>query len=323
LALAGLGLLALTVVILWQVKSNDYIVTPDIAHPVAPIVDVQGGHDPRGPGALYFVDVHVDRASLFEKLFPWIHDGGSLEPIPAGVSDTQEQHIAQQQMVTSQQVAATVALRQLGYKVTAKPTGVQVDALVRGTDAVGKLQQTDLIVSIDGTKVRTLGELHAALAKHRVGEVVAVGVRRSRLTTVHIKLTRRQVGKPQPLLGIVPSQAAQIKLPFRVKIDAGNIGGPSAGLPFALEVAAELGRNVTRGHRVAATGELGADGRVFPIGGVKQKTLGARMAGADIFLVPAGENAQTARRYAKGLRIIPVRNFPQALRALATLPNKG
>jgi PDZ domain-containing protein len=62
------------------------------------------------------------------------------------------------------------------------------------------------------------------------------------------------------------------------------------------------------------------DGSVAPIGGVKQKTYGVREAGADVFLVPAGANAQTARRYAGPVRIIPVHNLNQALRALATLP---
>jgi Lon-like protease len=323
LALAGLLLLALAALILWQIDTDNYIVTPDVAHPVAPAVDVQGGHDPSGSGGIYFVDVHVDRATLFEKLFPGIHDGASLEPIPKGVTSSQEQHIAQQQMVESQQVAAVVALRQLGRKVIVRPIGVRVDALVRGTDAVGKLQPTDIIVSVAGKRVRTTDDLHDALAGHRVGEVVKVGVRRGgRTETVAVRLTPREAGKPEPLLGIVPMQATESKLPLRVRINTGNVGGPSAGLPFALEIMEELGRDVDRGYRVAATGELAADGRVGPIGGVKQKTLGARMAGVDMFLVPAGDNAATARRYAKGLRIVPVRNFQQALRALAKLPPK-
>ena len=110
------------------------------------------------------------------------------------------------------------------------------------------------------------------------------------------------------------------QLPIRVSIDAHGIGGPSAGLAFALEVLQELGRNVDRGHKIAATGEIFLDGTVGPIGGIKQKTIGAREAGVDAFLVPAGQNATDARKYADGLRIIPVKSFQQALRALATLP---
>jgi len=107
-------------------------------------------------------------------------------------------------------------------------------------------------------------------------------------------------------------------LPRKVNIDLGQVRGPSAGLPFALEVARLLGRNVTHGCKVAATGELDLAGDVLPIGGVKQKTIGARRTGVDVFLVPAGDNAAEARRYANGLRIIPVHSFQQALRRLAT-----
>ncbi|MDX6485825.1 MAG: Lon-like protease [Gaiellaceae bacterium] len=108
-----------------------------------------------------------------------------------------------------------------------------------------------------------------------------------------------------------------------MRIDAGNVGGPSAGLAFALEVMEELGHNVDHGYKVAATGEIELNGRVTPIGGVKQKTFGARQAKVDVFLVPAGDNAREAKRYANGLRVIPVQSFPQALRALATLPPRG
>ena len=108
-----------------------------------------------------------------------------------------------------------------------------------------------------------------------------------------------------------------------MQIDAGNVGGPSAGLAFALEVMEELGHRIDRGNRIAATGQIELDGTVSPIGGVKQKTFGAREAKADVFLVPAGDNAREARKYAHGLRIIAVKSFPQALRALATLPQKS
>jgi PDZ domain-containing protein len=104
-----------------------------------------------------------------------------------------------------------------------------------------------------------------------------------------------------------------------VKIDTGNIGGPSAGLPFALDLMEKLGRDVDHGHRVAATGELGLDGSVNAIGGIKQKTLGARDADVEVFLVPV-DNAAEARQYAGDMRIIPVRTVREAVRALAALP---
>ena len=98
--------------------------------------------------------------------------------------------------------------------------------------------------------------------------------------------------------------AADIRLPLDVSIDAGNIGGPSAGLAFALDVMEKLGRDVDGGRKVAATGELSLDGSVHRIGGIKQKTIGARAADVDVFLVPV-ENAAEARAHADGLRIVP------------------
>ena len=138
-----------------------------------------------------------------------------------------------------------------------------------------------------------------------------------------VKTMADTTNKKRAIIGFAPEQAAEIRLPLKVSIDAGNVGGPSAGLAFALEVMEELGRNVDRGYTVAATGQIELDGSITSVGGLKQKTFGVRKAKADVFLVPAGENAQEARRYANGLRVIAVKSFPQALRALATLPPKG
>jgi PDZ domain-containing protein len=328
LAVTGLALLGLTVVVLWQVRSDNYLLLPDPAHPVAPLVNVKGGHDPKGAGGIYFVDVLEQRASILDEIFPGLNDGATLVPasdvIPAGTSDAAARKIDLRMMQMSQKIAAAVALRRLGYHVVARPIGVLVDGTLQGSDAVGKLQLTDVIVSLGGQPVRSFDDLHKALGTHKIGQTVTVGIRRGdRLTSVRVRLTRLRAGSKFPALGIFPGQATDIRLPIPVTIDAGNVGGPSAGLAFALEVMEELGHNVSRGHRVAATGELDAAGHVLPIGGVKQKTYGARAAKADVFLVPAGDNAITARRYAGGLRIIPVRNFQQALQALATLPRKS
>ena len=120
------------------------------------------------------------------------------------------------------------------------------------------------------------------------------------------------------IIGILVDQDARIELPFDVDIDLGRVGGPSAGLPFALEIARQLGRDVTGGCRIAATGALALDGTVIPIGGIKQKTIGARRADVDYFLVPEGENAEDAGENAGDLEILPVESFQQALRLLTT-----
>ena len=322
------GLLVVTGVILYLLPSNDYLLLPDPAHPVAPLVRVQGGHTPAGPGGIYFVDVFERRASVLESWFPFIRSGSTLVPakliVPPGVSDQAIRRADLREMTISQRVAAAVALRRLGYHVVARPSGVIVDAIELGTHAAGKLEPADVIVSVDGTPTLTIAKLRHVFADVRPGaDVTLVFLRGNERRTVTVQTIADPFDKRRAIVGFTPDQAADIRLPLQVQIDSGNVGGPSAGLAFALEVLEKLGRNIDRGYRIAATGQMELDGHVSPIGGVKQKTIGARRAKADVFLVPAGDNATEARRYGHGLRIIAVQSFPQALRALATLPRKG
>ena len=181
----------------------------------------------------------------------------------------------------------------------------------------------DVIVEAVGQPVLTPGGLVDAMAKLAPGDKVTLRLRRDgKLLDRTVATVAAPEDPKRAIIGISVSQDAKIKLPRAVTIDLGNVGGASAGLPFALEVYQQLGRDVDRGLRVAATGEIQLDGSVSPVGGIKQKTVGVRRSGADVFLVPAGENASTARRYAGTLRIVPVESFRQALRVLRTLPQK-
>jgi PDZ domain-containing protein len=327
-AIALLALIALLV--LYSVPSgafpgtkSQYILLPGEAHPVAPLVQVQGAR-PSESGALYFVDVFERRASTLEALFPSLHPHATLVPagaiVPPCSSDTQAEAAALQDMAFSHRVAAVVALRKLHYHVVAKPTGVLVSQVILGTHAPCHLQERDVVVAVDGMPTPTEAALHDALGQVEPGAVAKLRVRRGgKLLTVPV---RTLDVRGRALVGFVPDQSARIKLPIRVAIDTGDVGGPSAGLPFALELMQKLGRNVLHGHRVAATGEIELNGAVGAIGGIKQKTYAVRKAGVDVFLVPAaGQNAQDARRYAGPVRIIPVHTLDQALHALATLPH--
>ena len=326
LAVAGLLLLAVVALILWIAPSDSYIFLPDRAHPVAPLVSISGGKEPHDGGGIYFVDVFVRKATWLERLFPGIREGSTVVPAsvvrPPGVSEKARRKEDLQAMSRSQEAAAAVALRTLGYKVTARATGVLVDDVYRDLPAAGKLQPSDVIVSVDGRRVRTPRALRARLTSQPAGTTFRLGVRRGdEIRNVAIRTVPDPRHRGRPIVGIGIAQAAEVRLPLNVKIDAGEVGGPSAGLAFALDILEELGRDVDHGRRIAATGAIDFDGTVEPIGGIRQKTVGVRKAGIHLFLVPAGDNAAEARRYADGLRIVPVQNFQQALRALATAPN--
>ncbi|HKP19799.1 MAG TPA: PDZ domain-containing protein [Gaiellaceae bacterium] len=324
--LGGGGILLLvTAGVLWLWPSDQYLLLPDPARPVAPLVVVQGGKDPSGPGGIYYDAVIIRRAKLFEQLFHFVHSGETLVPArqvnPPGVSDRQRRQEELREMARSQDIAGAVALRYLGYKVTVRSTGALVDGVIPGSPAAkAGLQPTEVIVGVDGSPVGKTSDLRRLVSKHKPGEIVRLTVRSGKdLRRVDVR-TAGSGGRT--VIGVYVLQATEAKTPISIRIDAGSVGGPSAGLAFALQVLEELGHDVDRGYKVAATGQIEPEGTVLPIGGVKQKAIGVRRAGVDVFLVPAGDNAKEARKWAGPVRVIAVDSFRQALQALATLPPK-
>jgi PDZ domain-containing protein len=327
LAVAGIVALVIAIVVLLTQTSNEYLLVPDRAHPLAQIVKVPGQKpsDPRG--GVYYVDVLERKASLLERLFPGLRNGSSLVQhdaiTPPGVSDQQQLQADRFDMQLSQQVASAVALRALGYDVRIEPHGVRVALVYGQTHAAGKLKPGDVIVGADGKPVRSTVDLHEILARHKVGDVVPLTfLRDGKLHHARVATSADPFDSTHAIVGFQPQPALRLNTPFRIRFNLGDVGGPSAGLAFALQILEARGRDVDHGYKVAATGVINPDGSVGAIGGVKQKTYGARQAHVDVFLVPAGDNYREARKYAHGLRLIPVKSFQQALHALATLPPK-
>jgi PDZ domain-containing protein len=323
-------LAAVALVALYVIPSNSYYVfVPDRAHPLAPLVKVTGHHASANSGGVYFVDVRFRKARLLEALLKRpLASGATLQPAAAvlgGATEKQQRKIDFNQMEQSQETAAAVALGRLGYHVKVRLPTVVISAVERKAPAATVLRPRDRLVAVDGVPVHSVGRLRQLLDRRRPGQTVALRIRRGKsIRTATVKTIPDSTDPRRAVIGIFVGEAGGSvgKLPVKVKIDTGGVGGPSAGLAFALDLMEQFGRDVDRGYKVAATGELEMDGTVVPIGAVKQKTIGAHDAGVDVFLVPAGGNYRDARKYADGLRIIPVHSFPQALSALATLPAK-
>jgi len=319
-----LGVLGLvTALVLWWLPADDFLFVPDRAKPLADNVEVEGGRT-NAEGDVYYVDIFVRRMRLLEQILPFTRpDGATLvsEEVlaPTGETDAERDRQNAAAMQRSEETAAVVALRALGYDVVATPRGVLVSSVAPDVPAAESLEPGDVVVAIDGMPVRTPTQLRAQIGRRDPGDAVRLTIRRNEK---RIEVTVRTIANPQDasraIVGIIVAQDAEIELPFDVDIDLGRVGGPSAGLPFALEIARQLGRDVTHGCQIAATGALSLDGTVIPVGGLKQKTIGARRAGVDYFLVPAGENAEDAQENADGLEVIPVESFQQALQELAT-----
>ncbi len=328
LLLSGAALLVVVVFAAWTLRSDDFLYVPNEARPVAGKVSVAGNAGEDEAGGIYFIDVRVRKARWIEHLLPFVRpEGASLVPghavNPPGQTFAEWRVQARDAMERSEQIAAAVAFREAGLDVDAKPRGALVEAVAIDVPAAKTLRGGDVIVRAEGRPVRTPGALVSAMGAISPGDDVRLRLLRSGKV---LQRTVRTVAAPddakRAIIGIRVSQDARIRLPRNVKIDLGDVGGASAGLPFALEIYQQLGKDVDKGLRIAATGEIELDGSVAPVGGIKQKTVGVRRSGADVFLVPAGENATTARRYAGTLRIVPVESFRQALRVLRTAAQK-
>jgi Lon-like protease len=321
--LVGVGVvLAAITAVLFYVPSDHYLFLPHPAQPLDPLISVEGEEAEAGDdGDVYMVDILVRKAVLIERLYPGIESGSSLVPEdrvnPLGVSESERRQESLNEMSRSQQVAVAVALRSLEMDVEVERSGAEVVAVVPGKPAEGRLEAGDVIVDARGRSVTTPRQLVEAMERVRPGdEVELTVVRDGKRRALRVGTTEDERDAERAVLGVQVQQAAEFEFPVDVKIDSGGVGGPSAGLAFALEVVEELGDDVTRGRRVAVTGNVDLDGVVGAVGGVKQKTIGAREADADVFVVPDG-NAAEARRHADGLEIVAVSTFDEALSALS------
>ncbi len=326
--LIGAGFVLLVVVaVLYVAPSDRYIFLPDEARPLAQRVKVEGEKPDANGGGIHYVAVDVRKASLLEKMFPGLYEGATLEPatnvLAEGEDEGAHRRCELAAMKRSQEYATAVALRALDLRVPTRRMGVQVEGTFDGYPASGKLRGCDWIRSVDGKPVQSSADVTETLGKKEPRQNVTFVVEREGKRQDVVLRTAADPRRPgRAFVGISVADVFDIvRLPVDVEIDLGQVGGPSAGLAFALDVLEELGRDVDHGNRLAASGEIFLDGTVAKVGGIKQKTIAARRSGMDAFLLP-GDNAAEARRHAEGLRIIPVDSFQQALRVLATLPRK-
>jgi PDZ domain-containing protein len=254
--------------------------------------------------------------NVFTALRAWLDPHEAVVPqtelFAPGQSQQQVTQQDQVEMTGSQESATAAALHQVGiaYKTVAEVVSVK-----QGLPAYGKLKPGDLITAVDGQPVTGTTRL-TALIKAHAAEPITVTFRRGG-TTQHTQLTAEQVGG-RPILGIVVQD--QYQFPFTVTIQIGQIGGPSAGTMFALGIIDKISReNLTGGKFIAGTGEISANGAVSPIGGIQQKMIAARDAGATVFLAPAANCSDTRGAVPAGLRVVKVSTLSGAVSALQNI----
>jgi PDZ domain-containing protein len=249
--------------------------------------------------------------NVFAALGSWLTPQDAVVPESEIFTPGQTtQQVLQQdteEMVSSQQTATAAALCQLNISFTTVDT---VQKAVRGMPAYGVLHAGDVITAVNGTPVTCRHDAAALIRATRPGAPITLTIRRDGKTQ-QVSLRTADV-QGQAEVGV--EVAESFSFPFSVKIDIGNIGGPSAGLMFALGIIDKLtSADLTGGRFIAGTGEIEADGTVDPIGGIQQKMAGARAAGAAVFLSPAANCPDTSGAVPAGLRLIKVSTLAGAI----------
>lgn len=276
-------------------------------------------------GTLDLTTVSVlDDVTLAAALRAWFSSSEAVVPRELLYPPDQDQSETEQQnaqlMEQSHDAATTAALREVGVPGT---TTVSVGEIAAGQPADGRLRVGDVLTSVDGAAVTDLSRLRALLNAKPPGSTVVVGYRRGgKAATVRMRTAAAADDPRRAVIGI--SATTTSTFPVKVDIELKDVGGPSAGLMFALGIVDKLEPgSLTGGRHIAGTGEITEDGTVGAIGGVPQKMRGARAVGATVFLVPADNCVEARGSRPDGLQLVKVSTLKGALAALALLRSGG
>ncbi len=297
------------------------VIAPGQAVDVSREVTISGVPVDEVNGRYLLTTVNVSRPSALRTVFAFLRDDRQVVPsskvLPEGVEADEYFHSQRAVFRESRMLAAAAAASAERMPVSVTGTGARVVEVLRDTPAADELRRGDVIVAIDGQEVDDTVMLRSIIQSRPAGSQFPMTVERGgKRTEVSIKshqLPRLSGGVGVGIL--VETRDMKVNLPFDVRFGDRNIGGPSAGLAYALAIMDKLSEgDEARGRTIAATGTIDMDGDVGAVGGVEQKALAAKKAGAGLFLVPVQE-VEAARRAGIQVRGVKSLNFAQGLLA--------
>lgn len=283
------------------------------------IIQVSGAQTYRDDGQLRMTTVYVTqpeaRVGLLQVMEAWINDEDAVYPYDSVYAPDETAEDADResavQMVSSQDEAVAVALEELGYD--AEPV-IKVQDVARGMPADGGLKVGDILLAVDGKTITQPLDVATVIEEAGSGRPLAFDIERDG-EELTVEITPKQV-EGAPRVGIVPGPGYQFPFAVNVNIDP-DIGGPSAGLMFSLAIYDTLTPGSLTGDEiVAGTGTIAADGSVGPIGGIQQKVVGAREAGASLFLVPPDNCADALGAPNEDMRLVKAETMHDAVEAI-------
>ncbi|MGX4586597.1 SepM family pheromone-processing serine protease [Paenibacillus chitinolyticus] len=333
-------------VILFYVPLPFFIYMPGTAEAVHPMVSVPKSDNTDEKGSLMLVTVRVANANVVTYLWSLANKYDELQLKKDVLRGMSEKDYSQQQqfvMLTSQSDAIQTAYKKAGVPFHIKGEGVMVTGLSPGLPAEKVMQAGDKVTKADEKEIQTSQDLFAFLENKKEGDTVTLTfIRGNKEMTAPLTLAKlppdKDTGKSRVGIGITMAemQSVQADDPSKqVTIKAGEIGGPSAGLMFSLEIYNQLlPEDITKGHKIAGTGTIDTEGKVGVIGGIKHKVIAADREGAEIFFAPQDlktdkgtiynytDALARAKEIGTKMKIVPVETMDDALKYLAELPPK-
>jgi PDZ domain-containing protein len=293
------------------------------AYQGTPVIKVTGHatYDDTGNLNMTTISVVVP-LTLAQALRDWFRHDYAVVPreaiYPSDKSTDEVRKEDEADFKASQSSATTAALRYLGYKGTVR---VIANSVRKGAPADGVVKPGDVIVSVDGKAVTGPKQLVDLITARKPGEPARLELLRGGKTlsvTLRTAAMTEKDGSVRPVIGVTPAE--RVDFPVKVTISLGDIGGPSAGLMFALGIIDKLEPgSLTNGRFIAGTGTIDDAGVVGPIGGIQQKLIGAKRKGATVFLVPAANCAEALSSPPDGLKLVKVSSLRGALSELHKL----
>lgn len=313
--------LLISIVYLFAFFDTGYLtVQPGSAILVEDLVEIEGY--PYEEGNLFLLTVSQQRATPI--LFAYAMVSRKIDlirqdlVIPPDMDIQEYYELSKEMMVNSQLKAKYVALNYAKIDAEISSDGVLLEGIMPTGSAYGTLEEGDLILEVEGEPVYFDEQVITKIRAKSIGDTISMRVNREgKVLDLEVLIGESPTQPQTPALGIwVRNKELTLTAPIDIKINTGNIGGPSAGMMFVLEIYNRLtDEDVTKGMNIAGTGEIRWDGTVAPIGGMKQKVFAAERKEAQILFVPV-ENYDEAVKYATKIDVVKVANFDEVLQYL-------
>jgi len=332
------AVICVLLVVTFFIPTPYYIFQPGSVEELGSKVTVEGG-DKTSKGNLYLTTVLSLRASnIYYLAYGMIAPHTDLRKVVevrGDMSDEEYSKILEHMMTTSQQHALVAGLRAAGEEVNVESNGIFVTSILATSNAKGKLNIGDVITQVDDQPVAKASDFLEYLSNKKAGDAVKLMFNRDgTVKTETVELIPIKNSPNQSGVGIGPEDQYKVETNRTVKISAEDIGGPSAGLMFSLEVYNQLtSGDITKGYEIAGTGTIDMDGNVGQIGGIREKITAVEKAGMDIFFCPAdildGDTNEAdvkdeVRKEGYNVKIVPVKTIQEAINYLEKLaPKEG